>query len=328
MISRINRTTAIGFTAVMLVTLALGCSNDNTVAPTAPISDAYSQKVAGGGSISDNYATSNPGAPAEGIVIEGVSVPGIALGYTRAQVEDAYGDPIWCQNVNGYDQGSCAFPVEGGGQVDIRYRGADGGPANNSPDDVVHFITWYESVPGWITTAGITTTLADENPDTVIAAYPDAEITYRFGGLYSVVDYQQGIQVLWVPDFYRGRTNVYMSIRYPSDPPVPPEHFSRVTDIDLTARKVKGRRQIQASVRVQDELNRAVSGATVSVVWIFPDGITQTEAATMSNSSGYARFEIVDIPRGAYVLTVENVVLEGYAFDSENSILNASINVK
>jgi hypothetical protein len=244
-------------------------------------------------------------------------------------VENAYGDPIWCQNVNGYDQGSCAFPVEGGGQVDVRYRGADGGPANNSPDDVVHFITWYESVPGWVTTAGITTTLAAENPEAVIAAYPDAEITYRFGGLYSVVDYQQGIQVLWVPNFYRGTTTVYMSIRYPSDPPPPPqEHFSRVTDIGLTANKVRGQRQIQASVRIQDELNRAVPEATVSVVWIFPDGNTQVEAAATSNSSGYAYFEIVDIPRGEYVLMVEDVVREYFTFDSENSVLNASIKVK
>jgi hypothetical protein len=328
MMSGTNRTTAVCFVAVVLTVLVMGCSNDNTVAPTAPVNDAYPQIIAGRGSSSVDFAASDSGAPAEGIVIEGVSVPGIALGYTRAQVEAAYGDPIWCQNVNGYDQGSCTFPVQGGGRVDVNYRGANGGPANNSPDDVVFHITWGESVPGWVTTAGITTTLADENPDTVIAAYPDAEVTYRFGGVYSVVDYRQGIQVWWVPDFYSGTTHVRMSIRYPSDPPVPQEHFSRVTDIDLTAGKVRGRRQIQASVRVQDELNRAVPEATVSVVWIFPDGITQTEAAATTNGSGLAHFGIADIPRGNYVLMVENVVRERFTFDSENSILSSSVNVK
>jgi hypothetical protein len=330
MLSRINRATAISFTAVVLTVLVMGCSTDNNVQPTAPIDNADPQTA---GRTSVNFGDvpePNSGAPAQGIVIEGVSVPGIALGYTRAQVEAAYGDPNWCQNVNGYDQGSCQFPVEGGGQVDVLYRGANGGPANNSPDDVVFHIRWYESVPGWITTAGITTTLAAENPDAVIAAYPDAEINYSgFGGLYSVIDYQQGIQVLWVPDFYRGTTHVYMSIRYPSDPPPPPqEHFSRVTDIDLTARKIKGKRQINAAVRVQDELNRAVPAAAVSVVWLYPDGITQTEATATTNSSGLAHFGIADIPRGEYTLTVENVVREYFTFDSANSILNASVNVK
>ena len=43
-------------------------------------------------------------APAEGTVVEGVSVPGIALGYTRAQVDAAYGQPRYCKdNTNYYD---------------------------------------------------------------------------------------------------------------------------------------------------------------------------------------------------------------------------------
>jgi hypothetical protein len=42
-------------------------------------------------------------APAEGTVVEGVSVPGIALGDTRAQVEAAYGQPKSCTDMAYYD---------------------------------------------------------------------------------------------------------------------------------------------------------------------------------------------------------------------------------
>jgi len=322
------RSTAIGAATVMLALLVWGCSSDNNLAPTASIDGASPGSAAASRISVDNSDLSNSGAPAEGIVIEGVSVPGVALGYTRAQVEAAYGDPIWCQNVNGYDQGSCAFPVDGGGQVDVTYRGANGGPANNSPDDVVFYITWYESVPGWVTTAGITTTLAADNPDTVIASYPDAQITYNsFGGLYSVTDYQQGIKVIWAPDFYHGTTYVIMSIMYPGDPPPPPENLLLVTDISLSANKVKGRRRIQAWVRVENEFGRSMSGASVSASWTYPDGSIQSvEDAT--SSSGYAYFEIVGVPRGDYTITVEDVVLDEFTFDRENSVLNSSIYVK
>lgn len=57
-------------------------------------------------------------APAEGVAVEGVSVPGIALGFSRAQVQAAYGQPSSCQS--GSVGGDCplfAYPVDGGGQV-------------------------------------------------------------------------------------------------------------------------------------------------------------------------------------------------------------------
>ena len=51
-------------------------------------------------------------APAEGTVIEGESVPGIALGYTRAQVGAAYGEPGGRQDVEvSGDLAFCFFPV-------------------------------------------------------------------------------------------------------------------------------------------------------------------------------------------------------------------------
>jgi hypothetical protein len=268
-------------------------------------------------------------APAEGLVVEGESVPGIALGYTRAQVEDAYGEPKSCQSVeNAGDFASCSFRVEGGGQVNVRYRGVDGGNASNAPDDVAYNIRWYEQVNGWTTTAGVNTTLAKANPEAVIAAYPDAQVTYnQFGSIIRVQDYQQGIEVNWSYNFYSGTTTVSMAISLPSLPPPPREPLTRVTDIDLTAIKNKGVRKVTAFVRVQDDRGLAASGATVTVSWIFPDGSSQA-AVDITSNSGSAYFEIVDVSRGSFNLTVDNVVLDGYRFDRENSTLSASIKVK
>jgi len=321
MLSRTRQGTGIGFMAVVLAVLLTGCLNDNPTAPLPPSSDATVQTAAPGGRSSD-------GAPGEGIVVEGVSVPGIALGFTRAQVEDAYGDPEWCQSVVAGDHAHCSFPVSGGGQVDVLYRGADGGNAANSRDDVVHNIRWHEQVSGWTTTAGVNTTLAAEDPANVIAAYPDANITYnQFGSIYRVVDYPQGIEIIWAPDFYTGITHVNMAISAPS-PSLPlPENLTRVTDIDLTTEKVRGRRQVSALVRVQNDQDLAAPGATVFASWTSPDGSTQAVEDATSNS-GYAHLEIVGGPRGTYTFTIEDVVLEGYAFDGENSVLSANIDVK
>jgi hypothetical protein len=118
-----------------------------------------------------------------------------------------------------------------------------------------------------------------------------------------------------------------MSIRYPGNPPPPPENLLRVTDIDLNASKVRGRRRIQAWVRVENEFGASMSGASVFASWTYPDGSTQS-AEDATSRIGYAYFEIVGVPRGTYDLNIENVILEGYTFDSANSILNASVNVK
>jgi len=151
-------------------------------------------------------------ATAEGLVVEAVSVPGVMLSYSRAQVAEAYGPPASCQSgsVSG-DYALCSYAVEGGGP-------------SNSPDDVVYNIRWYEQVSGWTTTAGINTALAKADPDAVIAAYPNAVVTYTsWGSISQVRDYVLGIQVNWDFSFYTESVSVSMAISYPSDPPPPPE---------------------------------------------------------------------------------------------------------
>jgi hypothetical protein len=273
-------------------------------------------------------------APAEGIVVEGQSVPGVALGDSRAQVEAAYGQPESCHNLGYYDgrqgiTGICRFDVDSGGQVTVYFFDADGGPAQGSADDVVSIIRWPQVVSGWVTTAGVNTTLALADPDAVIAAYPNAVVTYNsvFGNIESIEDKTLGILVDYSFEYLSGTLSVNMVIRFPSEPAPAPQKETRVTDIDLTVRKVKGDHQVRALVRVEDERGRSASGATVFATWVFPDGTTQAVHDLTSNT-GYAYFEILDAPRGTLTLRVEDVVLDGYQFDRSGSILSASTTVK
>jgi hypothetical protein len=309
---------------VITVLSLIGCSeSENINSPTNDSNGSFSTLLKG----TDAIVVNAP--PAEGIVVEGVSVPGIALGFKRTQVENAYGEPQSCQSSGTPgNKAYCSFPVSGGGQVNVHYRGADGGTANGSPDDVVFKIGWTEATSGWTTTAGVNTTLAKQNPEYVVDAYPDARVTYsQFGNISSVVDYPLGIEVRWVSDFYSGQTHVRMAIFYPKVAPPLPEKFTHVTSINLTTHKVRGKRQVQAFIKVQDEQNQSVRGANVIAHWIFPDGSNQVVEDATSNT-GNAYFEIINVPRGTYTLNVDDVVLEGHVFDRNNSVLSESVNVK
>lgn len=89
--------------------------------------------------------------PLSGTVVEGESVPGAELGYTRAQIEASYGSQSYRQ---GPTQGFCSYNVSGTGQVNVRYRAADGSPdANATPDDDAYNLRW-SGFANWQTTAG------------------------------------------------------------------------------------------------------------------------------------------------------------------------------
>jgi hypothetical protein len=272
--------------------------------------------------------------PATGIVVEGESVPNIALGDSRAQVEAAYGQPASCTNLPYYDgrqglNGICRFDVDGGGRVTVHYRDADGGPAQDSSDDRVFNIRWSQAVSGWVTTRGVNTALALDDPDAVIAVYPNAVVVYNsvFGNIESIEDKALGILVDYSFEYLSGTLSVNMAISFPSEPTPAPEKITRITSIDLTATKVKGDRQVRALVKVQDERTLSASGATVFATWLYPDGRTQA-VADITSSSGYAYFEILDAPRGLLTLRVDDVALDGYRFDRTNSVLSASTKVK
>lgn len=78
---------------------------------------------------------------------------------------------------------------------------------------------------------------------------------------------------------------------------------------------------------VRDETQFVAEDATVSATWILPDGSRQS-VEDVASSSGYAYFELLGTPKGAYTLIVDDVVLDGYRFDRENSVLSASVTIK
>lgn len=263
-------------------------------------------------------------APATGTVVEGMSVPGVALGDTRAQVEAAWGAPVYCQNVSRYDQGSCQFAAEGGGQIFVRYSGPDGGEATASPDDKAIRITWHQAVSGWVTTAGINTTLAYNDPDAVQAAYPNA-VTYQQSLFdWGYEDRALGIRVHYHTAYLTGETRVSMSITIPDDTPPPEPQFMHVSSIDFTDAK---RRHIIATVNVQNEQNQAVPDAIVYVTWTFADG-SQLSVNARTDSSGAVEFNIYEVYRGLYTLTIDNVLVYNYEFDPDAGILSATYKYK
>lgn len=267
-------------------------------------------------------------APGEGVVVEGVSVPGIELGFSRAQVQVAYGEPASCQSGSSIgDYALCSYLVEDGGRVWVHYRGADGGGPSNSPDDVANRIQWGQLVAGWTTTAGVNTSLALADPDAVIAAYPNARVTYTtWGSILQVRDYELGIQVDWRYNLYSGTVSIGMAISAPSEPPPPREPLTRVASIDLSVVK-RGGRELRALMRIEDDRTLAASGATVFATWQYPDGTT-VKVEAVASGSGYAYFEVLHPKKGTYTLTVDNVVLDEHRFDKENSVLSESIHVK
>lgn len=271
--------------------------------------------------------------PTEGTVYEGVGVPGIELGYSRAEVEASYGQPYYCQTyaLPG-DNAACRFRASNGAGVSVRYRGADGGFAHNSPDDVVMEIRWAESLSGWTTTAGINTAVAKANADAVLAAYPAAEVTGTPGVDGLLVDWLLGIEVRWTYDGYTHSIHVGMRIFEPlaSLPTVEETH---VQDIELSGYKDRGQRRIYAWAQILDEHQQAASYAAVYGEWVLPDGSTQPAYEDFVGGDGTAFFELIDnigkSQRGTYTFRVLDVQLAGHTFDAAGSlVLEASVYVK
>ncbi len=149
--------------------------------------------------------------PQRGTVVEGRSIPGVALGATRQRVIATYGTPASCLT----GQAVCTWQ-RAQGAVSIAFAGASGGnPAGNGRDRVAD--AEWTGLPGWRTTAGVTTASALAHPESVLAAYPDA-IFYRFsdGHLRLLIDFHVGIWVQWVPETSPGQYLVVIEIFVPS----------------------------------------------------------------------------------------------------------------
>ena len=266
--------------------------------------------------------------PEFGTVIEGDSVPGVALGDTRAQVEAAYGEPTRCESGQTAGDGTyCVWVLEdylgqGGdvrSQVGTGFRGPDGGSASDDPDDVVVRIAWY-GMDGWYTTTGVNSLFAADNQDAVIELYPDGIVFYQSMFDTHLTAYEDGFSVSWHTEYLTGYTSVRMSVFEPRDPPPPREPSVNVSEITMDLYK----RQVFGKVTVLNDLNWRMRGAQVYATWTLPDGtIRAVEGVT--DSFGVATFEINKARKGSYTLTVDDVVVDDHPFDIENSVLSGSI---
>ena len=150
--------------------------------------------------------------PQRGTVVEGRSIPGVALGATRQRVLATYGAPASCLSTG---EEVCTWQ-RGQGAVSIDFVGASGGsPAGNGRDRVAN--AEWTGLPGWQTTAGVTTSSALEHPESVLAAYPQA-IFYRFsdGHPRLLIDFHVGIWVQWVPETSPGQYLVVIEVFAPT----------------------------------------------------------------------------------------------------------------
>ena len=289
-----------------------------------------------------NPPSAGADAPASGVVVEGQSVPGVDLGDTRAEVESGWGPPDRCIDIEiGGDQAHCSFPVEGGGSISGEFRGSDGRYARNAPDDVVFEISWgntqfytgaiFGQLIDWTTTAGVNTALGLADMRDVAAAYPNAEVTYdAAGNIVRVEDAQLGIRINWGYDGYTHTTGVRIYIYFPRVTAPPGEMVMTVTELELSATKLRGERHILAVLRVQDDRGLPVPGARVDISWTNPRGTTWTINRDVNRTSetGYEFFEISDAQQGTWTFTVNDIVLDGYQFDRGGSLLSAGIRVK
>jgi hypothetical protein len=132
--------------------------------------------------------------PAQGTVVEGHSLPGVALGASRAQVQTAWGAPASC-----YSPSLCAWQRPDGA-AELSFQRRRGGPATGKPRDVV-VAGDFAGIPGWVTTAGVSTASALSDPESVPLAYPLGH-AYRFpnGHLRLLIDPAQGLEITWTPE--------------------------------------------------------------------------------------------------------------------------------
>jgi hypothetical protein len=273
-------------------------------------------------------ATASAAVPEFGTVFEGEGVPGAIRGTTRAEVEALYEEPASCgSGQTEGDRASCTWVLKDyagqGGQVHSRvtvgFRGPDGGPAGNRPDDVVSSIGWI-GMDGWFTTTGVNALFALENQDAVIELYPDATLIDQSLFNTYLIAYEEGFSVSWNTEYLNGFTTVRMSVFEPRDPPPPREPSVNVSEINMDLYK----RQVIGKVRILNDLNWNMRGADVYATWTLPDGSNRlVEGRT--DSFGLVEFVVEKARKGTYRLTIDDVVVEDHPFDVENSVLSASI---
>lgn len=254
-------------------------------------------------------AMANP--PIAGSVIEGTSVPGGAIGDTRAQIDASFGDPSFCQSITAGDAGFCTYNTSDG-SVSVRYVGNDGGDADASPNDQVHSFNW-SGYSGWSTGVEVSTA---STPEEVVAAYPDATHTVGSFGFESVVSLELGFSWTKTVNPYFGSVRISMSI-FPGSSPDPdpepdpdPDPGPTVLVDNLSLQL--SRNSVVATVTVVDDAGAKLDGAGVSATWTLPDG-SSAEVEGTTNRRGQVKLSVARSP-GTFTITISDVSFDGHTF--------------
>ena len=85
------------------------------------------------------------------------------------------------------------------------------------------------------------------------------------------------------------------------------------------------KKNVAATFNIQDEAGVNIVGAVVSATWTLPNG-DQISVSGQTDSNGNVKFTQKTIRRkGYYTLMINDVTLDGFVFDLDNSVLSNSI---
>ena len=272
--------------------------------------------------------------PLAGVISDGVGVPGIELGDTRAHVERSYGSSGVC------DDGlkSCRYTIQEGrndplGHVTVNYQSDDGDEADSTLEDVVKSISVRETFSGiipWITSSGETLNTLEWGGHSVITgAYPSAEVGTSSDGDTTYTDSVLGMHIEVDFDRYTNRNFITYSVTVPSgsslpEPePVPETPTVEVLELITTDLAInienKGRRNVlTASLIVVSGEGHPVSDAVVIGEWQLPNGRTRRQVI-LTDSQGTGVFVLKNRRKGEFQFKVSNVSKNDATFDIDSS---------
>jgi len=267
------------------------------------------------GLLGTSPATAAP--PFEGVVVEGTSVTKAHLGMLLSEITRAWGPPANCNL-----QGTVCYWTRG------------------NPHRVT---AWLQSsralafehtgFPAWVTTRGITTRIASEDPRAVLAAYPEAQVfldvdleamettPQPVNGV--VLDAELGIAFWFSADPVTGEQLVRMTIMEPKNEPAP---IKRVVVREGTLRLARAGTAL-AAITLADEAGDPVPEATVYGSWTLPGGEVTT-VSSVSDPDGVARFVISAAATGDHCFTIDQVTADERFYDRRAPIPTLRVHVE
>ena len=129
---------------------------------------------------------------------------------------------------------------------------------------------------------------ADPAPDGYCGAPPDGEGNYTYG--YGYLNLRKAVEACAIQTMHVGNITVLYRAR-------------------------SGQYLLQAKVPTLDGDNAALPGVSVSAQWTLPNGRVLPVKTALSDSRGFAKFQLLRAQAGWYQLCVTNLAMAGYTYD-------------